>query len=65
MYFSSSQEPYANRLDKNLTFFLSSRAGLTIFIMSVFGSVVVGIFQIIFRAKMYVNDIFLFFKNHF
>jgi hypothetical protein len=24
-----------------------------------------GVFQIIFRAKMYVNDVFLFFKNHF
>jgi hypothetical protein len=27
--------------------------------------VVVGAFQITFRAKMHVNDIFLFFKNHF
>jgi hypothetical protein len=30
----------------------------------VFGSVVAGAFQIIFRAKMHVNDVFLFFKNH-
>jgi hypothetical protein len=30
-----------------------------------FGSVVAGTFQIIFRAKMYANDVFLFFKNHF
>jgi hypothetical protein len=27
--------------------------------------VVAGAFQITFRAKMHVNDIFLFFKNHF
>jgi hypothetical protein len=33
--------------------------------MSVFGSVVAGTFQIIFRAKMHVNDVFLFLKNHF
>jgi len=32
---------------------------------SVFGSVVAGTFQIIFRAKMHANDVFLFFKNHF
>jgi hypothetical protein len=31
----------------------------------VFGNVVVGAFQITFRAKMHANDIFLFFKNHF
>jgi hypothetical protein len=31
-----------------------------------FGSVVAGAFQITFRAKMHVNDVFfLFFKNHF
>jgi hypothetical protein len=30
-----------------------------------FGSVVAVAFQIAFRAKMHVNDIFLFFKNHF
>jgi hypothetical protein len=33
--------------------------------MSVFGSVVAGAFQITFRAKIHVNDVFLFFKNHF
>jgi hypothetical protein len=33
--------------------------------MSVFGNVVVGTFQIIFRAKMHANDVFLFLKNHF
>jgi hypothetical protein len=27
--------------------------------------VVVGAFQITFRAKMHANDVFLFFKNHF
>ena len=32
---------------------------------SMFGSVVVGAFQIIFRVKMHANDVFLFFKNHF
>jgi hypothetical protein len=32
-----------------------------------FGSVVVGAgaFQITFRVKMHVNDVFLFFKNYF
>jgi hypothetical protein len=30
-----------------------------------FGSVVADAFQIIFRAKMYANDIFLFLKNYF
>jgi len=32
---------------------------------SVFGSVVAGVFQITFRAKIHVNDFFLFFKNYF
>jgi len=32
---------------------------------SMFGSVVAGAFQITFRAKMHVNDFFLFFKNYF
>jgi len=32
---------------------------------SLFGSVVAVAFQIAFRAKMHVNDVFLFFKNHF
>ena len=32
---------------------------------SVFGSVVAGAFQIAFRAEIHVNDVFLFFKNHF
>jgi len=31
----------------------------------VFGSVVAGAFQITFHAEMHVNDVFLFFKNHF
>jgi len=30
-----------------------------------FGSVVAVAFQIAFRVKMHVNDVFLFFKNHF
>jgi hypothetical protein len=34
-------------------------------IKGLFGSVVVVDFQIAFRAKMHVNDIFLFFKNYF
>jgi len=34
-------------------------------IKSMFDSVVAGAFQITFRAKMHVNDVFLFFKNHF
>jgi hypothetical protein len=32
---------------------------------SLFGSVIAVAFQIAFRAKIYVNDVFLFFKNHF
>ena len=35
------------------------------FIKSMFGSVVVVAFQITFRAEMHVNDVFLYFKNHF
>jgi hypothetical protein len=31
--------------------------------MGLFGSAVA--FQIVFRAKMHVNDVFLFFKNYF
>jgi hypothetical protein len=31
----------------------------------VFDSVVVVAFQIVFRAEIHVNDIFLFFKNYF
>jgi len=34
-------------------------------IKSVFGSVVTGTFQITFRDKIHVNDVFLFFKNYF
>jgi len=33
--------------------------------MRVFGSVVAVAFQITFRAKIYQNDVFSFFKNHF
>jgi pectin methylesterase-like acyl-CoA thioesterase len=33
--------------------------------LSMFGSLVAGAFQITFRVKMHVNDVFLFFKNHF
>jgi len=33
--------------------------------MSVFGSVVLGAFQITFRVKIHANDVFLFFKNYF
>ena len=33
--------------------------------ISVFGSVVVIVFEIIFRVEIYVNNIFLFFKNYF
>jgi hypothetical protein len=35
------------------------------YIKSVFGSVVVGAFQITFRAKMHANNVFSFFKNYF
>jgi len=38
--------------------------GLGSLTSSVFGSVVAGAFQITFRVKMHVNDVFLFFKNH-
>ena len=34
-------------------------------IKSVFGSVVAGAFQITFRVKMHVNNVFSFFKNYF
>ena len=30
-----------------------------------FGNVVAVAFQITFRVKMYINDVFLFFKNYF
>jgi hypothetical membrane protein len=33
--------------------------------MNVFGSVVVGAFQITFRVKIHANDVFSFFKNYF
>jgi hypothetical protein len=36
-----------------------------IWLESMFGSVIVGAFQIIFRAKIHANDVFSFFKNHF
>jgi hypothetical protein len=32
---------------------------------SMFDSIVAGAFQITFHVKIHVNDIFLFFKNHF
>jgi hypothetical protein len=38
---------------------------LSLLISGLFGSVVAVAFQIAFRAKMHVNDVFLFFKNHF
>jgi hypothetical protein len=31
----------------------------------VFGSLVVVVFQIVFRAEIHVNDVFSFFKNYF
>jgi hypothetical protein len=34
-------------------------------LLHVFGSVVVVAFQIVFRAEIHANDVFLFFKNHF
>ena len=34
-------------------------------IKTVFGSVIVSVFQITFRVKININDIFLFFKNYF
>jgi len=32
---------------------------------NMFGNMVAGAFQITFRVKMHVNDVFLFFKNYF
>jgi hypothetical protein len=32
---------------------------------SLFGSVIVGAFEITFCAKMHANDVFLFLKNYF
>jgi hypothetical protein len=37
----------------------------TLYDLGLFGSVVAVAFQIAFRAKIHVNDVFLFFKNHF
>jgi len=34
-------------------------------IKSMFGSVVVVVFQIAFHAEIHANDVFLFFKNYF
>jgi hypothetical protein len=42
-------------------FSLSKRLNHSLFSMNVFDSVVAGVFQIIFYAKIYVNDVFLFF----
>jgi hypothetical protein len=33
--------------------------------LNMFGSVVVVVFQIIFRIEIHANDVFLFFKNYF
>jgi hypothetical protein len=41
------------------------QCGCGCFSKNVFDSVVAGAFQIVFRAKIHVNDVFLFFKNHF
>jgi len=40
-------------------------ANRTVGYLSVFSSVVVGTFQIIFHTKIHVIDVFLFFKNYF
>jgi hypothetical protein len=42
-----------------------SRSCILYFFNSVIGSVVVGAFQIAFRAEIHVNDVFSFFKNYF
>ena len=48
-------------LNKNQSFH-----GIFLFLSkSLFGSVIAGAFQITFRAKMHINDVFSFFKNHF
>jgi hypothetical protein len=58
---------FNGQIFKGATFqtWLQDLTSLASHINSVFGSVVAGIFQITFRAKMHANDIFLFFKNHF
>jgi len=38
---------------------------LTCLVKSVFGSVVMVIFQIAFHSEIYQNNTFLFFKNYF
>jgi len=38
---------------------------IMLMISGMFGSVVAVAFQITFRAEMYVNEVFLFFKNYF
>jgi len=42
-----------------------SRSCILYFFNSVIRSVVVGAFQIAFRAEIHVNDVFSFFKNYF
>jgi len=48
----------------NFTFVFAS-ASASGFALSVFRSVLAVAFQIVFRAEIHVNDVFLFFKNHF
>jgi hypothetical protein len=45
--------------------YMIENSRFTVQVGSVFRSVVVVAFQIIFRAEIHANDIFLFFKNHF
>jgi hypothetical protein len=49
-------------LTSNTTFYYAANCVRR---QSMFGSVVMGVFQIIFCVKIHANDVFLFFKNYF
>jgi len=44
---------------------VNSKSNYKEYAKRVFDSVAAVVFQIIFRAEMHVNDVFLFFKNYF
>jgi len=64
VYGMSDCAAYPNReILKDMMSLASSSWSLTrLLSKSVFGSVIVGIFQITFRAKIHVNDVFHFLK---
>jgi hypothetical protein len=50
---------------QNFQHFSFRRLLILLSFTSVFGSVIAGVFQITFRAKIHANYVFLFFKNYF